>query len=66
MRVSYLIDGKKRSAELPKGATVGELVTKAGFNSEIVLVRIGGEIVPEDTKLTGKGRIELLRVVSGG
>ncbi len=66
MRVRYILDGKARTIDLPKGSTLKGLVEKIGFNSETVLLRVGGEIVPEDTKITGKEKIEILKVVSGG
>jgi len=66
MNVKYVMDGKARAIALPKGASLKDLVEKIGFNTETVLLRVGGDIVPESTKITGKEKIEVLKVVSGG
>lgn len=66
MKVKYVMNGKARTTSLPKGATLGDLVEKLGFNPETVILRAGGEIVPEDTKVQPGKKIEILKVVSGG
>lgn len=48
------------------GKTVKDLLAELRINPETVLVVRQGEVVPEETLLTDKDRIELLSVISGG
>ena len=64
MRMKYFLDGKEKSVQLARGSTVMEMLKKLDINPEKVIVRIDGKIVTEDVKVRGK--VELLRVFSGG
>jgi sulfur carrier protein ThiS len=64
--VSVSYQGKNNMVSVKSGANIGDVLEKIGINRETVIVRLGGEIVPETEKLKDKEGIEILRIISGG
>ncbi|KXB04281.1 hypothetical protein AKJ48_03195 [candidate division MSBL1 archaeon SCGC-AAA261O19] len=52
--------------ELSEGARIIDLLEKTEFNTETVVVRQNGKIVPEEEQLEDGDELELIPVVSGG
>lgn len=55
----------RRTVSLPEGATVGEAITRAGFDeatlASVAALAIHGERVAADARLRDGDRVELLR-----
>lgn len=66
MQVSVTYEKKTKKISLKGGATALLALKKAGINPEMVLIKRGGEIIPDAEKLKAGDKIELLRVVTGG
>jgi len=48
------------------GSTVSELLSCLGLSREEALVKVNGQIRPEDWKLSGRDSVEVIKVVFGG
>lgn len=57
------LDGRKTAA---KGATVGELITNLGLNSEEVLVKVNGKLSANGAKVSAEDKVKIMRVIFGG
>ncbi|MCX6769343.1 MAG: MoaD/ThiS family protein [Candidatus Micrarchaeota archaeon] len=58
------VDGRKTSV---KGArTVGEILSALKLSPEETLVKVDGKLAPEDTKVSGKDEVKVIRVIFGG
>lgn len=66
MNVSLVFGKIKKKLVLGSGATAHDALKKAGINSEMVLIKRNGEIIPDAEKLKDGDKLELLRVVTGG
>lgn len=63
----YTTYGKaKKKLVLRYGAIALDVLQILKINPEMVLVRRGGEIIPDSEELGEGDRIEIIRVVSGG
>ena len=51
--------------EIPKGASIAQLLKKLKIDKDSVVVRIGKRIATEDGKITSP-EVEIINVVSGG
>ena len=63
VKVSWI--GKTKEIETAS-KTVSEMLKEMKINSEIVLVSVNNEIVPDDSPIKENDHIEILKVVSGG
>jgi len=63
MAVTVVHEGRHKKG---KGSTVAEVLRSVEINPQNVLVRMEGEIVPDDMKVREGQRLEALKVVSGG
>lgn len=61
-----MLEGKKRTLALEKGARIEELLEELGINRETVLVRLNGEVCVEEEVLGEGDEVEIIRAVSGG
>ena len=66
MEISMVYLNKENVIKARETASVEQVLRKAGINPQMVLVRKGGEIIPDTETLRDKDRIEVIRVVSGG
>ncbi len=62
--MNIMIDGRR--LELPEGATVADVLSKAGINRETVLVKRRGELCAEVERLQENDVLETISVISGG
>ncbi|MEK6888146.1 MAG: MoaD/ThiS family protein [Candidatus Aenigmatarchaeota archaeon] len=51
---------------LVKGKTVKDALNSAKINSETVLVKRKGQLIPQDEPLKDNDALELIAVISGG
>jgi sulfur carrier protein ThiS len=63
MAVTVVYEGGHKKG---KGSTVAEVLRSVDINPQNVLVRLEGEIVPDDMKVREGQKLEALKVVSGG
>ena len=68
MKIKAFFDreNKEHIVELPKGATVKELLASLNINPVVVLVSKNNEILLESEELHDNDEIKLFSVISGG
>lgn len=66
MKIKAKILEKTRSVELPNGATVADLFSELGENTETYIVERSGKVIIEKDKLRDGNEVELIKIVSGG
>ena len=55
----------EKTIEVEEGSTYSDILAELGINAETVVVIVEGRPVPIDD-VVGTGRIDILRIVSGG
>ena len=66
VRIKILAGGVlEKTVEVDRGSTYSDILGGLGFNSETVVVMVNGRPVPTDD-IVDSGRIEILKIVSGG
>lgn len=61
-----VFEGKTRSVSFTGRKSVMDILRLAGVNPDMVLVRMKGEIVPDDSPVKNGDRLEAMKIVSGG
>lgn len=59
------VDREKTSADFGKGK-ISDLLKRLGLAREEVLVKVNGKLAPEDAEISGKDKVEIIKVVFGG
>lgn len=62
--MEVIIDNRKTDVEF--SGDVSALIRKLGYMREEVVVKVNGRLVPDTKALSGKDRVELIKVVFGG
>ena len=63
----YVTYGKvKKKLALRHGAIALDVIQILKINPEMVIVKRGGEIIPDTEELNNNDKIEIIQVVSGG
>ena len=63
----YATYGKvKKKLALKYGAIALDVLQIMKINPEMVLIKRGGEIIPDNEELSDNDKIEIIQVVSGG
>jgi sulfur carrier protein len=66
VRIKILAGGVlEKTIEVEEGSTYSDILTELGINPETVVVMVDGRPVPIDD-IVDSGRIDILRIVSGG
>jgi sulfur carrier protein len=66
MRITLVLDGKRKAMEAEGGSRIGDLLRELGINRETVLVRRNREICVEEEEIEEGDEIEVIRAISGG
>ncbi|MFH8080899.1 MAG: MoaD/ThiS family protein [Candidatus Aenigmatarchaeota archaeon] len=66
MKIKIIFEGKKRVVEYRKNMSIIELAKKNNIILPNYVVKINGELVPEDEKIKENDKIEFIRITSGG
>lgn len=66
MFIIVSMGGKKRRVKVNKAVTISQFLEEIGINPVTVLVKINGNIVPDDMKLKQGDPLEIIRIVSRG
>ncbi|VVB60657.1 ThiS family protein [uncultured archaeon] len=66
MHVQVTYGKQKKKLALRYGAIVLDVIQIMKINPEMVLVKRGGEIIPDTEELGDNDKIEIIQVVSGG
>lgn len=61
-----VFEGKAKKVSFTGKRSVMDVLRLAGLNPDVVLVRRKGEIVPDDTAVRDRDRLEAMKIVSGG
>ncbi len=61
-----VFEGKAKNVSFSGKKSVMDVLRLAGVNPDIVLVRRKGEIVPDDSVVKDRDRLEAMKIVSGG
>ncbi|MBU0586434.1 MoaD/ThiS family protein [Candidatus Micrarchaeota archaeon] len=59
------LNGKKQKSKFKKGK-ISVLLSKLSLRTEEVIVKVNGKPVPEDTEISDKDKVEIIKVVFGG
>lgn len=62
--MEVLVDGRKVDAK--DARTVAALLKLLSLNSEEVLVKVNGKLVPDSAKVSKKDVVKIMRVIFGG
>ncbi len=66
VRIKILAGGVlEKTIEVEEGSTYSDILAELGINTETVVVMVEGRPVPIDD-VVDSGRIDILRIVSGG
>lgn len=66
IKAKLIPGGKTKTLELKRGAVAEEVVRLLGMNRETVVVRRGGNPIPECEPLANGDLLEIITVISGG
>jgi sulfur carrier protein len=66
VRIKILAGGVlEKTVEVDRGSTYSDILAELGLNPETVVVMVNGRPVPTDD-IVDSGRIDILKIVSGG
>jgi thiamine biosynthesis protein ThiS len=66
LNIEVKFAGEVEQVRLADKSKVLDLLRELGINREVVAVKIGGKVVPEEETLKDGDRVEVFRIVSGG